>query len=79
MVKNGENLIEETHNWTNQDDFLLVKGIFSHGYDNWKTILDDKSIWINDVNSKEESNIAFIFKKIEKRDFAAQEESKARL
>jgi len=53
--------------WTNLDDFLLLKGIFSHGYDNWKIILDDKTLW-NDSQNQAIDTYKLIFYKIEKVD-----------
>lgn len=53
--------------WVNLDDFLLVKGIFIHGYDNWKNIIEDRTLWCDDQNSYEA--YLMIFQKIEKRNF----------
>ena len=55
--------------WTNLDDFLLIKGIIVHGYDNWKTILEDRPLWCETPNFQYEP-YKIIFNKIEKSDFS---------
>lgn len=54
----------DDNTWTNLDDFILVKGIFTHGYDNWKEIVEDRSLW-GYTNSIIEV-YKLLFKKIEK-------------
>ncbi len=54
--------------WTNLDDFLLIKGIIFHGYDNWKTILEDRTLWFDNQNFLMEP-YKIILIKIEKIDF----------
>ena len=69
MLSENPNLnLKET--WTNFDDFLLLKGIFAHGYDNWKNILDDKTLW-NDTQNLNTDCYKYIFNKIEKVDLGA--------
>lgn len=57
-------MVEYKENWTNLDDFILVRGIFTHGYDSWKEILEDKILW--GFNSDPFEAYKTIFHKIEK-------------
>ena len=66
MLSENPNL-NQKETWTNLDDFLLLKGIFCHGYDNWKGILEDKTLWNDNQNPNAEC-YKFIFNKIEKVD-----------
>lgn len=66
MIPDNPN-INPKEAWTNLDDFMLLKGIFLHGYDNWKEILEDKSIW-NDPPNPNLEPYKVVFGKLEKFD-----------
>ncbi len=74
MIKGENPNLDEKTIWTNYDDYLLIKGVFTCGYDNWRAILEEKGLWGGGLTS-----IQNIFIKLEKREFVQSEEEKAKM
>ncbi|KRX09098.1 Zinc finger, FYVE/PHD-type [Pseudocohnilembus persalinus] len=50
--------------WTNYDDFLLCRAIFSKGYGNWEAMIDDEKLW-NFVDPQDKEPWMVLFQKLD--------------
>jgi hypothetical protein len=61
--------------WTNYDDYLILKGIFQHGYDKWEKILNDEKLW---KETSHVDNWKFLLFKLEHQNWTNFDEFKAK-
>lgn len=78
FLQNGENsssLPFDCAEWTNYDDYCLLKGVFEFGFGNWARIISNESIWHKQITTQSQRRVLLhvLFNKIEGEEISYEE------